>query len=178
MGSAKTTTLLTTNYAIKKKSETLLLSPKLDTRREPDKIKSRVGIEAQCVDFCESDDLCDLCYSSTEKVAVILVDEAQFLKKEQVNQLAMLVDKCGYTVMCYGLKSDFKGELFEGSKRLLELADKIEEIKTNCKCGRKATMNARLINDQIQKEGPQVLIGDTIGEVRYEAMCRKCWGLD
>jgi thymidine kinase len=177
MGSAKTTSLLTTNYALNKRTGTILLSPKVDTRREARKIKSRVGIEASCTDFKENDNLYDMCVplSWEMQASVILVDEAQFLKKEQVDQLAMLVDKCGYTVMCYGLKSDFRGELFEGSKRLLELADKIEEIKTNCSCGRKATMNARIIDGKIVKEGPQVLIGDTVGGVRYEAKCRKCW---
>lgn len=173
MGSAKTTQLLTTNFSLKKKSETLLISPKTDTRRPANLIESRVGISAKCIDFSPEDNLFDI--FGHQISSILLCDEAQFLKKEQVQQLADLVDKRGFTVMCYGLKTDFRGELFEGSKRLLELADKIEEIKTNCSCGKKATINARLINGAVKIEGPQVLIGDTTGDVRYEAMCRGCW---
>lgn len=180
MGSAKTTQLLTTNYSINKKINTIVLSPKLDNRRPANKIESRVGISTKCLDFLEDDNLFHICSERSwiDATNIVLCDEAQFLKKNQVEQLAKLVDKKGFTVMCYGLKSDFRGDLFEGSKRLLELADKIEEIKTNCQCGRKATMNARLIDNKIQRDGPQILIGDTVGSVRYEAMCRKCWASD
>ena len=175
MGSAKTTQLLTTNFALKQHERTVILSPEIDSRKEKGKIKSRAGIEASCLEFSVEDDLDAGFGNYLSAKHSILVDEAQFLKKEQADQLAALVDRRGFDVICYGLKTDFRGELFEGSKRLLELADKIEEIKTNCSCGRKATMNAHLINNKVTREGPQILIGDTVGDIKYKAMCRKCW---
>ena len=103
----------------------------------------------------------------------ILVDEAQFLLEEQVDQLARVVDDYGCNIICYGLRTDFKTRLFEGSRRLFEIADSIEEVKSTCSCGRKTIVNARIDgNGEIITEGEQVEIG---GNDRYIAVCRKCW---
>ena len=103
----------------------------------------------------------------------ILVDEAQFLSAEQVDQLAALVDKFGVSVMCYGLRTDFKTQLFEGSKRLFEVADTIEEIKSSCECDNKCIFNARIDkNGNVVVDGEQIEIG---GDDRYTSMCRKCY---
>ena len=105
-------------------------------------------------------------------VDCIIVDEAQFLTKEQVEQLVHIVDDLGIPVICYGLRADFKGELFEGSHWLLTWADSIEEIKTVCWCGKKATCNARISNGRVVKEGEQIVLG---GNESYVALCRKHW---
>lgn len=103
----------------------------------------------------------------------VLVDEAQFLTKEQVDQLAALVDKFGISVMCYGLRTDFKTQLFEGSKRLFEIADTIEEIKSSCECDNKCIFNARIDkHGNVVVDGEQIEIG---GDDRYISMCRKCY---
>lgn len=103
----------------------------------------------------------------------ILIDEAQFLSAEQVDQLAAVVDEYGINVVCYGLRTDFRTHLFEGSKRLLEIADTIDEIKSTCTCGRKTIVNARVNSlGEIITEGEVVEIG---GNDRYIAVCRKCW---
>ena len=103
----------------------------------------------------------------------VLVDEAQFLTKEQVDQLAALVDKFGISVMCYGLRTDFKTQLFEGSKRLFEIADTIEEIKSSCECDNKCIFNARIDSQKrIVTDGEQIEIG---GDNRYTSVCRKCY---
>ena len=103
----------------------------------------------------------------------IFVDEAQFLTEEQVDQLSDVVDYLGINVMCYGLRTDFKSRLFPGSKRLFELADTIEEIKSTCECGNKTIINARVDKDgNVLKNGPQTLVG---GDDRYISICRKCW---
>ena len=102
-----------------------------------------------------------------------LVDEAQFLSSEQVDQLARIVDDYGSNVICYGLRTDFKSHLFEGSRRLFELADSIDEIKSTCNCGQKTIINARIdANGDFVEDGAQVEIG---GDDRYIAVCRKCW---
>lgn len=103
----------------------------------------------------------------------VLVDEAQFLTKEQVDQLGAVVDKFGVNVMCYGLRTDFKTNLFEGSKRLFEIADTIEEIKSSCECDNKCIFNARVDkNGDVVVDGEQIEIG---GDDRYVSMCRKCY---
>ena len=109
-----------------------------------------------------------------EKPDCILVDEAQFLSKDNVKQLSDVVDFFLIPVICYGLRTDFKGELFEGSQYLLAISDKIEEIKTICECVRKDTYNLRMINGKPTIQGEQVLIG---GNESYIAMCRKCYKL-
>ncbi|MEG1059793.1 MAG: thymidine kinase, partial [Clostridia bacterium] len=102
----------------------------------------------------------------------ILIDEAQFLSKKHVEQLSDIVDYLNVPVICYGLRCDFRQEFFIGSKHLLEIADKIEEIKTICKCGRKATANMRIVNGEVITNGEKVMIG---GNESYVALCRKCY---
>ena len=109
------------------------------------------------------------------KLDCVLVDEAQFLTPAQVKQLCQVADFLDVPVMCYGLRADFRAELFPGSGALMALADDIEELKTICWCGRKATINARLLDGHVLREGPQVLIG---GNETYTSLCRKHWQLD
>ena len=117
-------------------------------------------------------DICAL-YREQPGVNVIIVDECQFLTEAQINELRILVDEENLPVMCFGLRTDFQTRLFPGSRRLLEVADEITEIKTMCACGRKATVNARLDRDgHVVTEGAQVFLG---GNDSYVAMCHKCW---
>lgn len=139
-------------------------------------IKSRVGIERECLSIGVKDDIYRIIkvYNNpNEPLKWILVDESQFLTSEQVDQLAKIVDELNINVMCYGLRTDFKTKLFDGSRRLFELADNIEEMKVSCKCGRKAIINARVDdNGNIVNEGEQIMTG---GNERYVTMCRKCY---
>lgn len=152
----------------------------IDTRDGEDVIVSRVGIKRECISIDVKDNLYDIIYNYTanallegmEKPLWILVDECQFLSREQVGQLAMIVDKLNINVMCYGLRTDFRTNLFEGSKRLMELADSIEEVKTLCHCGNKAIVNARFNNGELVTEGDQIVIG---GNDMYTSICRKCY---
>ena len=159
---------------------TLTIKPSIDTRDGENKIYSRIGISRDCRMFSPEDDLFDLISEENgERISCnsylkwIFVDEAQFLTEEQVDQLSDVVDYLGINVMCYGLRTDFKSRLFPGSKRLFELADTIEEIKSTCECGNKTIINARVDKDgNVLKNGPQTLVG---GDDRYISICRKCW---
>ncbi len=159
---------------------TLTIKPSIDTRDGENKIYSRIGISRDCRMFSPEDDLFDLIsdenggrISYNSYLEWIFVDEAQFLTEEQVDQLSDVVDYLGINVMCYGLRTDFKSKLFPGSKRLFELADTIEEIKSTCECGNKTIINARVDKDgNVLKNGPQTLVG---GDDRYISICRKCW---
>ena len=159
---------------------TLTIKPSIDTRDGENKIYSRIGISRDCRMFSPEDDLFDLISEENDEriscnsyLKWIFVDEAQFLTEEQVDQLSDVVDYLGINVMCYGLRTDFKSRLFPGSKRLFELADTIEEIKSTCECGNKTIINARVDKDgNVLKNGPQTLVG---GDDRYISICRKCW---
>lgn len=178
MGSAKTALLLTTAYNFEERGmRYLCLKPVIDTRDRKNVIRSRIGIERECRwIYPESNLYADIKEYFREIGAVVdwlLVDEAQFLSAAQVDQLSRLVDDFGANVICYGLRTDFKTNLFEGSKRLFEIADTIDEIKSTCTCGHKTIVNARIdANGDILTEGQQVEIG---GDDRYIAVCRKCW---
>ena len=178
MGSAKTAMLLTTAYNFEERGmEYICLKPVVDTREKKNVIRSRIGIERECKWIYPDTDLCDMVKETFEQTLSvpdwILVDEAQFLSELQVDQLARVVDDYGCNVICYGLRTDFKTRLFEGSRRLFEIADSIEEVKSTCNCGRKTIVNARIdSNGEIITEGEQVEIG---GNDRYIAVCRKCW---
>lgn len=158
----------------------LCLKSIIDTRDGEDVIVSRVGIKRECISINVGDNIYDLIYNYTanailegmEKPLWVLVDECQFLSRDQVDQLAMIVDKLNINVMCYGLRTDFTTNLFEGSKRLMELADSIEEVKTLCHCGRKAVVNARFNNGELVTDGEQIVIG---GNDMYTSICRKCY---
>lgn len=178
MGSAKTALLLTTAYNFEeRKIRYLCMKPAVDTRETKNVIRSRIGIERECKWILPDTDLYAFAKKyfreTGEVVDWFLVDEAQFLSKEQVDQLSMIVDDFGSNVICYGLRTDFQTHLFEGSKRLFEIADTIDEIKSTCTCGHKTIVNARIDpNGDIITQGQQVEIG---GDERYIAVCRKCW---
>ncbi len=179
MGSAKTALLLTTAYNFEERGlNYLCMKPVIDTRDNKNVIRSRIGIERECRWIYADTNLYQEVKHQMEKDMQslpdwILVDEAQFLTAGQVDQLAAIVDDFAINVICYGLRTDFRGDLFEGAKRLFEMADTIDEVKSTCTCGRKTIMNARIDSrGEIITEGEQVEIG---GNDRYVACCRKCW---
>lgn len=182
MNSGKSLMLLSQAHSLDEQGVSVLcMKPSADTRDGDGVIKSRVGIAKECVMI--EDDLNVFSYledlfvnytlHAIDTPRWIIIDECQFLQPEQVEQIAEFVDKYGVNVMCYGIRTDFTGHLFPGSKRLMELSDCIEEIKMSCGCGRKATMNARFdVNGNIITEGDVVAIG---GNSMYRALCRKCY---
>lgn len=178
MGSAKTALLLTTAYNFEERGMSYMcLKPSTDTREQRSVIRSRIGIERECSWIHSDTDLyaliSDIYHVTPDEPRWVLVDEAQFLSAAQVDELARLVDDFGCNVICYGLRTDFRSHLFEGSRRLFEIADSIDEIKSTCSCGRKTIINARIDSKGfIMTEGEQVEIG---GNDRYMALCRKCW---
>lgn len=178
MGSAKTALLLTNAYNFEEREiPHLCFKPATDTREKMSVIRSRIGIERECKWILNDTNLYEEMKQMLEGGASlprwILVDEAQFLTAEQVDQLASVVDEFGCNVICYGLRTDFQTKLFEGSRRLFEIADSIEEIKSTCSCGRKTIVNARIDGKgEIITIGEQVEIG---GNDKYMAVCRKCW---
>ena len=174
MNAGKSTVLLQSSHNYKERGmNTLLLTPEVDQRAGLAKIASRIGLSAQAQVFSSKAQLFKLVESSHQKesLACVLIDEAQFLTQIQVRQLACVADLIGIPVLCYGLRTDFQGQLFPGSAALLGWADNLIELKTICHCGRKATMNLRIdSNGTPVKEGVQVEIG---GNESYIAMCRK-----
>lgn len=178
MGSAKTALLLTTAYNFEERHmDYMCLKPVVDTREQRNVIRSRIGIERECRWIYHNTNLYDMArriYREENRlVDWYLIDEAQFLTAAQVDQLSRVVDDLGSNVICYGLRTDFKTNLFEGSRRLFEIADTIDEIKSTCNCGHKTIVNARIdAAGNIVEEGAQVEIG---GDDRYVAVCRKCW---
>ena len=171
MGAGKSLDLLKTahNYEERNK-KVLLLTSDLDNRFGKKKIASRIGISRDANTFNNKSNLYEMVVSNGEKLSCILIDEAQFLTKEQVWQLTDIVDYLGINVIVYGLRSDYLGEPFEGSIYLMTLADKIEELKTICEFGDKASINMRLLNGEPVFEGEQVQIG---GNESYLPVCRK-----
>lgn len=178
MGSAKTAMLLTTAYNFEERDMSYLcMKPIVDTRESKSVIRSRIGIERHCEWIYADTDLYAFAKSMFKHDGRItdwfLIDEAQFLTTAQVDQLSRIVDDFGTNVICYGLRTDFQSHLFEGSKRLFEIADTIDEVKSTCNCGRKTIINARIDGEgNFVNEGAQVEIG---GNERYVAVCRKCW---
>ncbi len=175
MNAGKSTILLQSAYNYQERGiDTLLFIPAVDRRYGQGKIHSRIGLTADAVSFDEQFDL--FTYAQNEqlknsKLGCVLIDEAQFLTKNQVAMLTDIVDKLNLPVLAYGIRSDFLGEPFSGSLYLLVWADNLVEIKTICHCGRKATMNAR-----IDAQGCRVTAGEQIqigGNEKYVAMCRK-----
>jgi thymidine kinase len=177
MNAGKSTQLLQVRHNYHERHQkTLLLKPHVDNRDGEDVIKPRIGgLEVKVDDVVrQGADLFALVEEvmSGDKIDCVLVDEAQFLTRDQVMQLCKVADFAGIPVMCYGLRTDFRGELFPGSAALMALADDVEELKTICWCGKKATMNARIADGHVVREGPQVLIG---GNESYTTLCRKHW---
>ena len=174
MNAGKTTTLLQSshNYA-ERGMTTLLLKPLIDDREGMNVIRSRVGLEAEAKNFEKDDNLLQTIevQHKTKTLNCVLVDEAQFLTRDQVIQLGNVVDRLEIPVLCYGLRTDFLGELFEGSRSLLAWADELREIKTVCHCGKKAIMTVRLNEEgKPLQAGEQIQIG---GNESYVSMCRR-----
>ena len=174
MNAGKSTALLQSSYNYKERGmNTLVLAPELDNRYGVGKVKSRIGLEAEATTFSPVDDLYDLIAErkKSEKLHCVLIDEAQFLTKKQVYQLGDVTDALNIPVLAYGLRTDFQGEPFEGSKYLLAWSDNLKELKAICHCGTKATMVVRMDADgNAIREGSQIEIG---GNDRYVSMCRK-----
>jgi thymidine kinase len=174
MNAGKSTLLLQSSYNYRERGmHTVIFTPALDTRSGLGRVRSRIGLEAEAVAFAPSDDLLGQIRSAANDtpLSCVLVDEAQFLTEAQVRQLTDVADVLNIPVLCYGLRTDFQGNLFEGSRCLLAWADELSEIKTICHCGRKATMVLRLdAMGQALKEGSQVEIG---GNERYVSVCRR-----
>jgi thymidine kinase len=175
MGSSKTAQALITKYNYEENDLSVwLLKPSADTRDGQNILRSRIGLEAEVEIVPPQANLEELFLK--ERVGscdVIIVDECQFLTMEQIDQLRTIVDEYGIPVMCFGLRTDFRTKLFPGSLRLMEVADTIQEIKTICDCGAKATVNARIdASGHIITEGAQVVLG---GNDTYIAMCHKCY---
>ena len=173
MNAGKTTVLLQSAHNYRERGMTpMLFTPKLDDRYGVGWIKSRIGLKARATIFLPEDDLFELTRSQLEdrNIHCVLVDEAQFLSRDQVYQLSEIVDRLNIPVLCFGLRTDFQGELFEGSKHLLAWADVLSEIKTICHTGRKANMVVRVDDEGYAlKEGAQVEIG---GNERYVSVSR------
>ena len=174
MNAGKTTALLQSSYNYKERGmNTLVMAPLLDDRYGVGKIKSRIGLETNATSFKTNDDLFNVVQkqNSSDPLHCVLIDEAQFLTRDQVFQLGDVTDKLNIPVLAYGLRTDFQGEPFEGSKYLLAWSDNLKEIKAICHCGAKATMVIRLDgNGKAVTKGSQVEIG---GNDRYISMCRK-----
>lgn len=174
MGCSKTAQALITKFNYEERNmKVMLVKPSIDTRDGADVVKSRIGLSQTAITVNQEADLYKLYETEHSDCDVIIVDECQFLTPEQVDQLGQIVIDKDIPVLCFGLSTDFTTHLFPGSKRLFEIAESISEIKSVCKCGAKATVNARLDDDgNIVTTGDQVCIG---GNDRYVAMCRRCW---
>lgn len=173
MGCGKTAVLLQVIFNYEQKGmNAILLKPKIDTKGN-NKVKSRIGLSRK-VDYLisENDNLNEL---KLDNISAIIVDEAQFLTPKQVEELYEITKFKDISVICYGLRCDFRMQPFIGTSRLLELADKIEEIKTICKCGKKATQNLRLKNNEPIFDGEQLLIDESTEDYTYESVCGKCY---
>ena len=171
MGASKTANVLMARFNYEERGQqTLLVKPRMDTRDGDHMVASRIGLSYPCIYF---DELKQLTIMELQQNACIFVDEAQFLTREEVMHLVYLVDDLEIPVICYGLRADFKGDLFPGSEALLAWADKLEEMKTICWCGKKATFNARFDSTgKVLKEGEQVVLG---ANDQYIGLCRKHW---
>ena len=167
MGSSKTANAIMVQYNyVERGQKVLMVKPKLDNRDGERVLLSRCGLKTECA-FVEELDQYDV-----SQYDCVIVDEAQFLTKAQVEELVRIVDVLGVPVIAYGLRADFQGNLFEGSQWLMAWADTIEEVKTICWCGKKAICNARVANGRVVREGDQIVLG---GNSQYVSLCRKHW---
>lgn len=174
MGSSKTAQALITKFNYEERGmKVWLVKPQIDNRDSDGYVRSRAGLEAPAYVLPVTENVYDTFAGLQNNADVIIVDECQFLAEDQVDQLSMLVIDYNIPVLCFGLRADFRTKMFPGSKRLMEIADSITEIKTICSCGRKATVNVRIDqNGRIITEGEQILIG---GNDQYTAMCYQCY---
>ena len=173
MGSSKTAQALITKFNYEERGMRVwLIKPAIDDRDGTTVIRSRIGLSAEAEVIGSQDSIAER-YAKRASTDVIIADECQFFTPEQIGELRTLVDEKSLPVLCFGLRTDFRTQLFPGSRRLFELADSIQEIKTICDCGSKATVNARLdAEGNVVTEGAQVLLG---GNDQYVAMCHACW---
>ena len=172
MGSSKTANALMVRYNYEERGQdALLVKPAIDQRDGARFVASRAGLSHDCIYFS---DLMEMTPRELKPYACIIVDEAQFLTRDEVRYLTDLVDDWNIPVICYGLRADFSLKGFPGSTRLLELAHTIEEMKTICTCGRKAICNCRKVNGRFVFEGEQVAI-DLENDVQYVSMCPQCY---
>nr|WP_294662945.1 thymidine kinase [uncultured Blautia sp.] len=179
MGSSKSANILMVRYNYEERGQyAVLLKPRTDNRDGEHEIKSRIGLSApaeyvenflQEISKCWNAETSEYIYHE-KKVAAVLVDEAQFLSPEEVDRLSDIVDFYDIPVLCYGLRTDFLNHLFPGSRRLMEIADVIEEVPTVCWCGKRAQCNTRYANGKIVREGAQIMLGSNES---YVALCRK-----
>ncbi len=168
MGSSKTANALMAHYNYSERGQNALLAKTdIDSRDGNRIIRSRIGLQKECVLLS---DICAMSGEELQKYDAVIVDEIQFAKKEQIDFLAHIVDDLNVPVLCYGLRADFQNNLFEGSQRLLAICDEIREVKTVCWCGKKATCNARYNANGIVREGTQIMLG---ANDEYIALCRK-----
>ena len=173
MGSGKTTSLLQTKYNYEKKNlRTLLIKPRIDTKGTTEVI-SRIGLHCQVDILLDAEDII-MKRVGIEKPSIILVDEAQFLTRKQIDELFLISKMYDILVECYGLRTDFQTEGFEGANRLLQIADELHENTTICSCGDKAIINMRLINNEPTFDGEQVMI-ENEQDIKYEGICGKCY---
>ena len=175
MGSSKTAQALITKYNYEENDmKVWLIKPSADTRDGRAILRSRIGLEAEVEVMTPETDIAGRFGEiAHERYNAVIVDECQFLTEQQIDQLRSIVNDYGVPVMCFGLRTDFQTKLFPGSRRLMEVADTIQEIKTMCDCGAKATVNARIDGEgHIVTEGAQVVLG---GNDSYIAMCHKCY---
>ena len=175
MGSSKTAQALITKYNYEENDmKVWRIKPSADTRDGRAILRSRIGLEAEVEVMTPETDIAGRFGEiAHERYNAVIVDECQFLTEQQIDQLRSIVNDYGVPVMCFGLRTDFQTKLFPGSRRLMEVADTIQEIKTMCDCGAKATVNARIDGEgHIVTEGAQVVLG---GNDSYIAMCHKCY---
>ncbi len=173
MGSSKTANALITKFNYEERNmKVWLIKPALDNRDGADTVRSRIGLSATAYAASGEVDLCEA-FNMHRDCHVIIADECQFFKRRQIDQLRRIVDELDIPVLCFGLRTDFLTNTFEGSQRLFEVADSITEIKTICACGKKAIVNARIDGTgKVVTEGGQILLG---GNDSYIAMCHSCW---
>lgn len=178
MNAGKSTTLLQASHNYRERGmHTMLLTAKLDQRSGEGKIGSRIGLQSSAAVFDDTTNMTTQISAEHNRQTIdcVLIDEAQFLTEDHVWQLSAIVDELGIPVMCYGLRTDFQGNMFPGSARLLAIADNIREIRTICHCGRKATMVVRQ-----DASGRPILDGDQVeigGNDKYVSLCRHHWKL-
>jgi len=173
MGSSKTANALITKFNYEERGmKVWLVKPSIDDRDGVGRIRSRIGIEADAFVVSPDTDIVAE-FQARRDTHAIIADECQFFTSAQIDQLRRIVDEYDVPVLCFGLRTDFLTRLFDGSKRLFEVADSITEIKTICACGKKAIVNARIdVEGNVLTEGGQILIG---GNDSYVAMCHSCW---
>ena len=176
MNAGKSTALLQASHGYRERGlETMVFTSSKDDRYGESEVVSRIGLRTAAHTYNESDNILTIVQDQNKKSELncVLIDEAQFLTKDQVEQLGKIVDELSITVMAFGIRTDFQGELFEGSKYLLAWADRLKELRAVCHCGKKATMIVRVSEDgSIIRSGDQVEIG---GNERYLSLCRKCF---